>query len=60
MVLFDADEESDAAILSTTDWLKSSVLSFVDTRNNCPDSGQDSPPLTVLLMATKMMVQVYI
>ena len=29
MVLFDADEENNAAILSTTDWLKSPVLSFV-------------------------------
>ncbi len=29
MVLFDADEETDSAILSTTDWLKSPVFSFV-------------------------------
>ena len=33
MVLFDADEETDTAILSTTDWLKSPVLNFVTPEN---------------------------
>ncbi len=33
MVLFDADDSTDAAILSSTDWLKSSVLSFVTPEN---------------------------
>lgn len=33
MVLFDADEETDAEILSTTEWLKSPVFSFVTPDN---------------------------
>ncbi len=33
MVLFDADETTDAPILSTTEWLKSGVFSFVTPEN---------------------------
>ena len=33
MILFDADEETDASILSTTDWLKSPVFNFVTPEN---------------------------
>lgn len=33
MVLFDADESTDAAILSTSEWLKSGVFSFVTPEN---------------------------
>lgn len=33
MVLFDADEETEAASLSTTDWLKSPVFNFVTPEN---------------------------
>lgn len=33
MVLFDADESTDAAILSTSEWMKSGVFSFVTPEN---------------------------